>query len=116
MRTLISLILFLAVSATALLADAEQFESDGYIINAALTSECKDETCSITASGTVSGRNDCIILSVEILAVDNNGKEINIKAATSRSAGATPLKGKTSVKGAESAWTIKSVKTSCSCG
>ncbi|KWT83429.1 hypothetical protein [Candidatus Magnetominusculus xianensis] len=94
---------------------AEQFEKDGYIIDAVVTSECPGDICTVSVSGTVSGKSSCIILTVRIFAVDNNGKEVKISAGTSRSEGATPLSGKTSLKGAGSAWTIRSVETSCNC-
>jgi uncharacterized protein (UPF0333 family) len=110
---LAALILLLSIAAAP--AAAEQFEKDGYIVDAAVTSECQGEACNAVVSGTVSGKTSCIILTVSVFAVDNNGKEVKIDAGTSRSEGATPLKGKAMVKGAGNTWTIRSVETSCHC-
>ncbi|MBF0487240.1 MAG: hypothetical protein HQK98_03685 [Nitrospirae bacterium] len=115
MKKLAALIFLLFVAVMVAPADADQFEKDGYIIDATVTSECQGETCTVVASGTVSGKTSCIILTVNIFAVDNNGKEVKISAGTSRSEGATPLKGKAMVKGVGGTWTIKGVETSCHC-
>ncbi|MBF0456866.1 MAG: hypothetical protein HQK99_03115 [Nitrospirae bacterium] len=115
MRKIVSLVLFLSIFAIAMSAHAEHFEKDGYIIDAAVTSECQGETCRVTVSGTVSGSSSCIILTVTVFAVDNNGKEVKVNAATSRTGGASPLSGKSTVTGAGNTWTIKAVEPSCHC-